>query len=210
MSHVPEEAIQFTADGLQLEGRLGVPEGATHGAVICHPHPQYGGTMDNNVVSAVAKALRAVGVATLRFNFRGVGTSEGRYGGGQAEANDARAAVDQLRTRVSTADVTLIGYSFGAVVALLAGHDHAHVSRVIAIATPVPMFDTSFLEGCVKSKLFILGDHDQYCSLAVMHERIATLPEPKTFMCIAGADHFFGGHEAAVADIVVRFLRERS
>ncbi|MBI1816316.1 MAG: alpha/beta fold hydrolase [Deltaproteobacteria bacterium] len=210
MSHVLEEAIQFTADGLQLEGRLGVPESATHGAVICHPHPQYGGTMDNDVVSAVAEALQAAGVATLRFNFRGVGASEGRYGGGQAEANDARAAVDQLRTRASTTDVTLIGYSFGAIVALLAGHDHSGVSRLIAIATPVPMFDLDFLTACSRRKLFILGDRDQYCPLTAMHDRFATLPEPKTFMPIAGADHFFAGHEAAVADTVVRFVRERS
>src|SRR6185295_8845408 len=117
-----ETTVTIAAGDVRLEGRLAVPAGATRGAVVCHPHPQYGGTMDNNVVVAVTDALRAAGLATLRFNFRGVGSSEGRHGGGAAEVGDAHAALAHLRA-AGIEDVALVGYSFGAAVAARAAAD---------------------------------------------------------------------------------------
>jgi alpha/beta superfamily hydrolase len=98
MQYVDAEPVRFPSGALWLEGRLSIPAGATRAAVVCHPHPQYGGDMDNSVVVATAAALGRRGIATLRFNFRGVGQSEGSYGEGVAELGDARAAVERLRS----------------------------------------------------------------------------------------------------------------
>ena len=203
-----EETVHFRTGGLQIEGRVAVPPTAKVAAVICHPHPQYGGDMNNNVVLAVATSLQRAGVATLRFNFRGVGASEGSYAGGRGEADDARGAVKFLGGCVGVTTVALAGYSFGALVALRAGHDHAHVSHLAAIAPPVSMFDVGFLSGCAKPKLFVLGDRDQYCPLATLERCVADLVEPKSLHRMSGADHFFGGREAQVAELVTAFLTE--
>lgn len=176
------------------------------GVVLCHPHPQYGGDMHNPVVLATAAALQDAGVATLRFNFRGVGASEGDYAGGRGEADDARGAVEFLRRRVGAAPIALAGYSFGALVALRAGHDHAGVSHLAAIAPPLSMFDVGFLSGCTKPKLFVLGDRDQYCPLSALERCLNGLAEPKQLHCVPGADHFFSGHEASIAQTVAGFL----
>jgi hypothetical protein len=192
---VIDQAIRFQADGLSLEGVIAVPEGAARGAVICHPHPQYGGTMENVVVRAIATALNDAGVA-----------SEGRYAGGEGEAHDARAAVAFLLERLGALDIALVGYSFGAVVALAAGHDEAAgVSRLVAVAPPIAMCDLSFLVTCRKPKLFVVGDRDPYCPLPALEQHVATFPEPKALVHLAGADHFFGGQERAVAEAVARF-----
>jgi len=201
-----EESVHFHVGDVRLEGRLAVPAGAARGAVVCHPHPQYGGTMDNNVVVAVCDALQAAGVATLRFNFRGVAGSQGSYTDGRGEVDDTRQAVAFLRERLGNGDVTLVGYSFGAMMALLAGHDASDVSRLVAIAPPVAMFDLAFLKGCERPKLVVAGDRDQYCPLAELEAQLAKVAEPKSFVRIAGADHFFYGHEAATADAVAKFI----
>jgi uncharacterized protein len=203
---VIEETVRFTADGLRLEGEIAVPSGARYGAVICHPHPQYGGTMDNNVVLAAAEALQAANVATLRFNFRGAGGSEGEYASGEGEARDARAAVDFLQEQSGITDLTLAGYSFGAIVALFAGREADKASRIVGVAAPVSMFDMSFLNGCRKPKLFIVGDRDQFCPRNALERYIERLCEPKDLVCLRGADHFFSGREAEVADAVVAFV----
>jgi len=124
----------------------------------------------------------------------------------EGEAHDARAAVAFLRERLGAPDLALVGYSFGAVVALVAGHHAAAgVSRLAAVAPPIAMYDLSFLATCRKPKLFVTGDCDPYCSLPALEQRVATLPEPKALVHLAGADHFFGGQESAVAETVVRF-----
>ena len=205
MTRVEEEAVRFDVDGLTLEGRLALPPAPQRAVVLCHPHPQYGGTMDNNVILALADRLVDAGAATLRFNFRGVGASEGRYGGGKGEANDAKAAVACLRQRLAAAEITLVGYSFGAIVALLAGHDD-DVARLVAVAPPVTMFDTTFLNGCTKPKLFVIGERDQYCPIAALQERMADFTGPKRLVRVEHADHFFFGHEQEVARAAVDFI----
>ena len=199
--------VTFPSDALTLEGELVLEDGAARGAVICHPHPQYGGDMDNPVVLAVTSALRDTGHATMRFNFRGVGSSSGRYSNGIGEAEDARAAVVFLKERAGVETVTLAGYSFGAMVALQAGVSMPDVDRLIAVAPPLSFLSLEFLAACTKDKLFIVGDHDQYCSVAQLGQQLAGVAEPKGHRILSGADHFFLGYEAELSAVVQLFSR---
>jgi uncharacterized protein len=206
VQRVNEEAVRFASAGSSLEGRIALPPGARAGAVVCHPHPQYGGDMENSVVLATTQALQETGIATLRFNFRGVGGSEGRYSGGFAEAADARAAIDCLRTRLPQAILSLGGYSFGAIVALLAGHDDPAIDRLFAIALPATMFETGPLEASIKPKLFVLGDRDPYCAYPAMEALVARLHGDNALVRLEGADHFLFGFEDRVGEAVARFI----
>jgi alpha/beta superfamily hydrolase len=194
--------VTFQSGVLDLEGDLILPPNCTCGAVVCHPHPQYGGDMGDSVVCAVAGALQLAGYATLRFNFRGVGASSGVYGGGVGEIEDARNAVRYLHERSGDARITLAGYSFGALVGLQAGMALEEVDRLIAVAPPLAFSDLAFLGRCGKEKLFIVGARDQFCSPAKLQEALARMAEPKALRILLGADHFFVGHERGVADAV--------
>ena len=197
--------VTFSSGPLRLEGHLTLPAAATRGAVVCHPHPQYGGDMDNSVVIALARVLADTGHATLRFNFRGVGASDGSYAGGIGEAEDAYAAVSYVGERAGVQAVTLAGYSFGAMVALHAGVCLPAVDRLIAVAPPLSFFDLTGLAACTKDKLFIVGDADQYCGMAQLAQQLAHVAEPKTQRIISGADHSFLGHEAALIEAARSF-----
>jgi len=197
--------VTFPSGALTLEGDLTLPTGATRAAVVCHPHPQYGGDMDDSVVCAVARVLEEAGHATLRFNFRGVGASGGCYTGGVGEAEDARAAVAYVSERCGVRSVTLAGYSFGAMVALAAGVRLPAVDRLIAVAPPLAFFDLAALADCTKEKAFIVGDGDQYCGVAQLVQQLAGVAAPKAQRIIPGADHFFFGHEAALIDALRSF-----
>lgn len=201
-----EDAVTIRSGRLALEARLGAVEGARRAAVVCHPHPQYGGDMDSAVVVAVAAELRRQGVATLRFNFRGVGGSEGSYGGGSGEAEDARAAIAELRRRLPQAAIALGGYSFGAIVALLAGHDRSDVDRLFAVALPATMFDPRPVLASTKPKLFVLGDADSYCPVAALEALVAKLGGDNAIVRLTGADHFLFGFEQHVGEEVARFV----
>jgi uncharacterized protein len=198
--------VTFPCADLELEGDLTVPAGCSRGAVICHPHPQYGGDMDNPIVTAVTTALQQAGRATLRFNFRGVGASSGSYANGVGECDDVRAATRYLVERSGVTRVTLAGYSFGAMVVLRAGVDMPEVDRLIAVAPPLAFFDLSNLVASTKQKLFIVGDRDQYCSVEQLTEQLGRVAEPKVQRVIAGADHFFAGHAGVVSDAVRCFV----
>jgi alpha/beta superfamily hydrolase len=202
-----EEKVTFQAGNLTLEGLLWTPAGGGEkGAVLCHPHPLYGGDMHNNVVSALAEALQKQNIATLRFNFRGTGQSEGSHGGGEAEKEDVKAAVSYLLSRQAVSTLAVVGYSFGAAVGLRAGAEDARVSALVGVALPVGMRDASFLLSCTKAKLFVAGDQDNFCPLPALKDLFAKCPEPKEMTVIPGTDHFFWGQEAEVARAVVEFL----
>jgi hypothetical protein len=184
-----------------LEARLARPAGHQAGAVVCHPHPQYGGDMDNAVVTLIASALVDASRAVLRFNFGGVGASGGTYGGGLAETDDVRAAIAALATRLPAgAPITLVGYSFGAWVALRAAAVDGGLERVVAVAPPLAFFDWDFLAGVRPPVHVVVGDRDEYCP----RERLAALMSRYPIQTLEGADHFFGGHEDEVAAAVVR------
>ncbi len=171
-------------------------------AVVCHPHPEYGGDMDNTVVVAVADALVAAGVAALRFNFGGVGRSEGSYGGGPAEVADVRAAIAVLRRELPAVPLVVVGYSFGAWVGSQAAADDTDVARMIAVAPPITFFDWTFAASLPVPLAVVVGDRDQFCPLARL-EKLA-LPMEKTIL--PGADHFFAGSTENVAQAVRAFI----
>jgi hypothetical protein len=202
-----EEQVRFPVGGITLEGLLWLPSGAPRsGAVVCHPHPLYGGDMHNNVVAALVAGLQGAGVATLRFNFRGVGASGGNHDSGKAELEDVKAAVSCLLGRQALATVAVCGYSFGSLVGLEAGAADPRVDRLVGVALPIARRDASFLESVGKPKLFIGGDGDEHSPAEAMQRLVDRLPEPTSLVLVEGADHFFSGLEDRVAEAAAAFL----
>ena len=202
-----DEKVTFSSGGLLLEGCLSrSASGRDVGVVLCHPHPLHGGNMYSNVVYGVAKALWEHDVATLRFNFRGTGASQGVHGGGDTEGEDVAAAVTYLLSCQTVSTLAVLGYSFGAGVGLLAGAADPRVTALIGVAPPVVRRDFSPLLTCPKPKLFVVGDKDHVCPLPALQDLLARCPEPKILALLPGADHFFLGREAEIARAVVTFL----
>jgi len=190
--------VTISSGKLGLEGILQGPAVATRAAVVCHPHPLYGGDMNNPVVVAVADALRASGFTVLRFNFRGVGDSDGSYGGGIGEQDDVRAAIAFLRAQTDAKSLTLAGYSFGAMVAMQVAAAAADVGRLVLVAPPLAMTSLDALAASRVPKHFIAGDRDQYCPLADLERAVAALPPPAELHVIRGADHFLFGRDGEI------------
>lgn len=208
-----EEKVFFPSNGIRLEGLLGVHEAFRFGKgllVACHPHPLYGGEMGNPVVEAVVRAAKEEGFSTLRFNFRGVGGSEGEYGEGRGETEDVAAAVEFLwqRQRDSNPPVILMGYSFGAWVDVPVVQKDVRVQGWIAVAPPLAMYDFESMQACKKKKLIIVGDRDPYCPLEKLRRWFEGLQEPKALHLLKGADHFLMSQSREITSTVRQFLRE--
>jgi len=193
-----EQPVNFDSDGLTLEGLYAPPANpGARGCVVCHPHPLYGGTMYNNVVDAALAAMWSKGWATLRFNFRGVGQSEGEHDGGRGEANDAAAAIKWLTAQASVAakGAVLGGYSFGAMAAAAAAPKIPDLAALVLIALPIGMMEPAGLDRFGGAVMLVAGDQDGYCpasKLKALHERLGARGQMRI---VAGADHFFGGFE---------------
>jgi hypothetical protein len=198
----------FPAEDLLLEGLLWMPADPERrlGAVLCHPHPLRGGDMHSNVITAVTAALQQHHIATLRFNFRGTGQSTGVHDGGTAERADVTAAIDYLLARCPVTHLAVIGYSFGAAVGVPTGAADPRVTTLVGIALPVTRIDPAVLLHCAKATLFVLGDHDTVCPLEAMRDLSARCAGSPTLTVLEGADHFFWGREAEVAQAVVQFV----
>ncbi len=209
-----EESVSFKAGALTLEGRFArsPSKAATPGAVVCHPHPLYGGSMDNNVVAAILNALWALDFATLRFNFRGVGRSEGAHGGGTAEIEDVAAAVRFIGAQpgVRPDGIVLAGYSFGARVALNAASGMAEVATVIAVALPVSMMEPPSMAGWNKPLVLVAGDRDSFCSVRDIEAFHLQVRPHSTLKLIAGADHFFAGFESELSEQIAQAIKGAS
>jgi uncharacterized protein len=160
-------------------------------ALVCHPHPLFGGTMHNKVVFRVAKALHALGFPVLRFNFRGAGLSEGVHDDGRGERSDVIAALDYLAKEFPDRPILLSGFSFGAWVGLRAGCEDSRVTELIGLGLPVNNSDVSYLRSCAKPKLLIQGTNDQFGSREKLQALYETLKGPKKLVFVDGADHFF-------------------
>lgn len=182
----------------RLEALLNMgAEHATHAALVCHPHPLYGGTLHNKVVFHTMKALNNFGYPVLRFNFRGAGLSQGEHDHGNGEEEDVRTALDWL-DREFHLPLIFAGFSFGAAVGLRVACPDARVQAVIGLGLPVTtiddrVYDFNFLRSCAKPKLFMSGDRDQFGPRAKLEELVRSLPGPKKLVIIQGADHFFEG-----------------
>jgi alpha/beta superfamily hydrolase len=191
----------------RLEAVLDVPGGAPRAAVVfAHPHPQYGGTMHTKAVYQAAKGLSRIGCAVLRFNFRGVGASEGTFDTGPGEMQDFVAALDYMAAKYPGVPLWAAGFSFGSWVALEVGATDERVSVLIGIAPPVATsvsgMEYTFpntLES-TKPKFFVQGEADEVCPLEGMWAFYAKLREPKDLVVIDGADHLFEGQATEVGE----------
>jgi alpha/beta superfamily hydrolase len=179
----------------RLEALLKETPGAVRAAIVCHPHPQAGGTMNNNVVYRVAKALEERGSLVLRFNFRGVGRSTGTYGVGVGEADDVRAAVDFLAARFPHLPLWLAGFSFGARTGMVVGMQDARISHLLGVGLAVRMFDLSFMHEPRGDKplAVIQADNDEYGGREEIEAFFAGLPDPKRLWIVDQATHLFPG-----------------
>ena len=202
--------VSFPSGELFLEGVLAIPEGAGPfpAVIVCHPHPLYGGSMDNNVVYSLSEALTQASLASFKFNFRGVGGSQGEFGQGIGEQEDVEAAISFINTvkKVDSKRIGLAGYSAGAGFALPVGLNDVRIKALAAISPPLPMFDFDFLKGCPKPKLFISGSRDNFTPADQFLEFCQNLPAPKEYESIEGADHFWWGYESRLAAKVTAFF----
>lgn len=200
MSILIERPLAVRSDGLLLEARLHEAEPAAFAAVVLHPHPQYGGDMDNHVVATLCETLAASPATTLRVNFRGAGRSEGAFDGGRGEVNDARAAVVALRSAAPGLPLVLIGYSFGAMIAaaLLADSSAPPVDALILVSPPIA---NSALPGATHQlpTLVLTGDQDAISPAAAV-SALAT-PARRTVVIPGVAHNWYPGIERLTAEV---------
>jgi uncharacterized protein len=206
-----EEKIFISSGGIQLEGLLSVQEALSNrgGVIFCHPHPLYGGDMENPVIAAAVDAAAEEGFSTLRFNFRGVDRSGGSYGEGIGEREDVESVIELICSKLGPPDpsIILLGYSFGAWVGFPVAILDGRIRGLIGIAPPLKMYDFGFLAESTKEKLFIAGDQDLYCPAQLLEEWYQDLKEPKSLTLIPGADHFFFSHLRSLAKPLREFFR---
>ena len=179
-------------------------------ALVCHPHPLFGGTMHNQVVYQAAKSLDALGLPVLRFNFRGAGTSAGQHDKGDGEQDDVHAALDFLAAEFPHTPVLLAGFSFGCWVGLRVGCGDERVSELIGLGTPVNSTDFSFLQKCTKPKLFVHGANDKFGDVKKVESLVQSLPGEKHLVVVPGADHFFVGKLDQLDRAVTAWLKDRA
>ena len=192
-----------------LEALLDQPAGEPRaGCVFSHPHPLYGGTMHTKAVYQAAKALSRIGVAVLRFNFRGVGRSQGTHDGGPGEMDDYRAALDFLSTRYADKPLWAAGFSFGSWVAWNVALDDARVPLLLGVGLPVNRFDFSPLKESEKAKFLIHGELDELVSVREIRKFYGELREPKELAVIDGASHLFDGKTSEVGEAVEDLLKD--
>lgn len=198
------ESLFLQGPAGRIEALLEEPEEGEprEAALVCHPHPQHGGTMHNKVVYRMARGLRKAGCVVLRFNYRGVNLSEGTYGHGEGEMQDAQVCLNYLRSRYPQLPFTLAGFSFGSRIALRMGHLGLGARRVIAVGFPTIYRDRSYLTGCGIPLLFVQSTQDEHGPLAELQPIVAALPEPKQLFTIEAQDHFFAGALEALEDTI--------
>ncbi len=208
--------LQGPAGRLEALLNEGVPE-ARFAALVCHPHPEGGGTLHNKVVYHTMKVLNDARwgwrLPVLRFNFRGTGLSQGKHDGA-AEAGDVRAAMDWLENEYNL-PLIVAGFSFGSAMALSAccGDGRgAGVRALIALGLPTQSqfktYDYPFLADCTLPKLFLSGDHDEYAPAGQLAQVVASAAAPKRLLFLHGSDHFFRGHLGAMQNALAGWLEE--
>jgi len=206
----PETIV--AASGPALEATLTLAAGASAGVVICHPHPLHGGDMDSPVVMAIFRACAAAGLAALRFNFRGVGASDGAWDEGRGEQDDVRAALDHLQARLpATGRLALAGYSFGAMMAAAVAGAGRPLAGLALVAPPLGMrpWQPPTTLAVAGPLLLVAGDADQYCPAGALTALGQALPKP-TITILDGVDHFFFGGLDRLASAVSGWVAQVS
>jgi alpha/beta superfamily hydrolase len=206
---VTSKRIFFSCGDLRLEGELSLPEGKTPfpAVVICHPHPLYGGNMDNNVVTAVCSALDKESIATLRFNFRGVGNSGGKYSEGLGEQDDVKAALDFVLKlpEIDNKRTGLAGYSFGGLMALSVAIEESRVKQLALISPALKEKGWTQFKEYKMPKLVLVGDVDEMVTFRSYQHLFG---DSKQYQIVAGADHFWAGYEMEISNKLARFFHE--
>jgi hypothetical protein len=187
------ETLFLAGPSGRLEALLEEPEDAdpVEAAIVCHPHPQFGGTMHNKVVYRLARGLRKSICVVLRFNYRGVNLSEGEYDDGIGETDDAREALRELERRYPGLPLLVAGFSFGARVALRLASQEATITRVIAAGFPTRIAERDFVYQVRVPKYFVHSTHDEFGPQPAFQEFFESLLEPKSLEWVEAGDHFF-------------------
>jgi alpha/beta superfamily hydrolase len=213
MSQVHDSRNFFLAGPVgQLEAILWTPRRSSPpplAALVCHPHPLFGGTMHNKVVFQAAKSIDAFGLPVLRFNFRGAGMSAGVHDRGLGERDDVRTALKFLLREFPGVPLLVAGFSFGSVVGLRVGCQTPEVTELIGLGLPVNNADVSFLLECSKPKLFVHGSSDEHGDAKKVAALIPTLPGDNRLVIVEGVDHFFTGKLNELDVAITEWLSER-
>lgn len=206
-----QTSIVFKSTGVNLEGIISFPEGLPPpfpGVVVCHPHPLFGGSMDNGVVIAVCRSLTDEGFCAMRFNFRGVGGSEGTFSKGEKEQDDVRAALDLMKRwpGLDRRRLGLVGYSFGASM-ILAGLARYSAAKAIAlISPPLGSLEGKSVKTNETPKIFVVGDEDKLVPYATLMEKVDSLEGSVELRTVVGADHAWRGREGEAATETAAFF----
>lgn len=205
-----QSSITIHAGSEQLEALLREPEkGSVRGAaLLCHPHPLYGGDMNNRVIFRAAKASVGAGFAALRFNFRGVGRSTGCFENGLGEAEDVDAGIGWLEDRYPGIPLALIGFSFGAWVGLRIASRDSRVAAMVGLGVPLNEYDFGFLLNNAKPTLILVGTNDEFCAEEELDSLARDLPPQTMVHRIEGADHFFPWHLDRIQDLITESLQD--
>ena len=208
-----QSAVSFKAKGLNFEGIVAMPDDAGSplpGVVICHPHPLFGGNMDNNVVTAISFALADQGFATIRFNFRGVGNSDGEHTKGELEYQEILGAFDLLKAwpGVDERNLGLAGYSFGTSVILGSAAAQKKAKAIALISPPIRAFPDSDLKKGKMPTLIISGDRDKLVQSEELQPNLDAFARSPVLKIVAGADHYWNGMERQVVGPVAEFFAE--
>ena len=206
-----QTSIAFKSNGVTLEGVIASAPGiigASPGVVVCHPHPLFGGDMDNRVVTALCKALAEESIVTLRFNFRGVRKSEGQFTKGEEEREDTHAALELMRNwpGVKRGRVGMAGYSFGASMILSDLSRYKGVKSIVLISPPLASLENKAIVRDKRPKRFIVGDRDRLVPCPSLEEKVRALATSAELRVVHGADHSWQGHEADAARSAVEFF----
>ena len=206
-----QTAVSFRAEDLKLEGVLGLPDdrpGRSPGVVLCHPHPLRGGNMNNNLVLSVYHSLIEAGFAALRFNFRGVGNSQGTHTEGEREVQDAEAALRTLAEAegVDPDRLGMAGYSFGTGVILRNLPGYPSARSIVLFSPPVRFLEHAEIDRDPRPKLFVCGDRDESVPVEPLKERLKSMEGPVEWRIAEGVDHFWWGRELEAAGHAVEFF----
>lgn len=207
---MPEVVIPGPAG--RLEGRYNHSRGDRAPIALClHPHPAHGGTMNNRLVYSLFHAYTRAGFSTLRFNFRGVGKSQGEYDGAEGELSDAASALDWLQQMNPDArEVWVGGFSFGAYIAMQLLMRRPEIDRFISIAPPAHMYDFNFLAPCPSSGIIVQGDQDQIVPIASVDKLVDKLKLQKDivvdYRIVKGAGHFFQTEQQDLDDMIDDYI----